>query len=485
MKTNFDKKNPKKVLGYLMASALVFFTGSVSATNHDVVIDSGNNSFSPASLTIDVGDSVTWTNDGGFHNVNGDLATYPSNADGSIYSGAASTSLTTYVWVCTTAGNYDYQCDPHAGQGMIGSIAANAPPTVLLITTTVCSSALEVRLTGPWWGWDPAGGPIAVDNGNGTFTFTFSPAPTANMEYLLVVDGVQENLLNAPHPDIDGDGYGDLWGCSPITDYWSYANRNWTAGSGDVNNTYATCGSCSDVYGCMDPNADNVDPAANVMDYSVCTYAVPGCTDATADNYNSAATTDDGSCTYPVVCALDELTVTLYDAYLDGGGSITVDGNVLTNSGASSSMVVCVDLSGCVDVTYTATDSWPFENSWDVTDASGAIIASGDDASGNVGSGCAVYGCTDPAANNYDPAANTDDGSCITCSDNFVSVVYSGGTWASEVSWDIVNSSGTSVLTGDATTNTTACLPNDCYTVLMYDAFGDGWGNSLQMVLVL
>ena len=29
---------------------------------------------------------------------------------------------------------------------------------------------------------------IAVDNGNGTWTFTFDPAPTADMEYLLVVD---------------------------------------------------------------------------------------------------------------------------------------------------------------------------------------------------------------------------------------------------------------------------------------------------------
>ena len=142
----------------------------------------------------------------------------------------------------------------------------------MLITTEVCATATEVRLTGPWWGWDPNGGPVAVDNGNGTWTFTFCPAPTADMEYLLVVDGVQENLINAPHPDIDGDGYGDLWGCAPITDYWSYANRQWVVGSGDVTNVYGTCGTCSDVYGCMDVTASNYDPNANVMDYSVCTY---------------------------------------------------------------------------------------------------------------------------------------------------------------------------------------------------------------------
>jgi hypothetical protein len=168
--------------------------------------------------------------------------------------------------------------------------------TALLVTTEVCASATEVRMTGPWWNWDPTGGPIAVDNGNGTWTFTFCPAPTADMEYLLVVDGVQEDLVNAPHPDIDGDTYGDLWGCAPITDYWSYANRQWIAGSGDVTNTYGTCGSCSDVYGCMDATASNYDSSATVMDYTVCTYCVYGCTDATQSNYDASATCDDGSC---------------------------------------------------------------------------------------------------------------------------------------------------------------------------------------------
>ena len=65
------------------------------------------------------------------------------------------------------------------------------PAQPLLITTSVCATATEVRLTGPFWGWDPAGGPIASDNGDGTWTFTFDPAPTVDMEYLLIVDGVQ------------------------------------------------------------------------------------------------------------------------------------------------------------------------------------------------------------------------------------------------------------------------------------------------------
>lgn len=109
----------------------------------------------------------------------------------------------------------------------------------LIITTEVCNSANEVRLTGPWWGWNPAGGPVAVNNGNGTWTFTLSPAPTADMEYLLVVDGVQENLISA----MQNGGT-----CAPVTDYFSYANRKWlTTDPLTISNTYGQCTACNNL----------------------------------------------------------------------------------------------------------------------------------------------------------------------------------------------------------------------------------------------
>ena len=137
---------------------------------------------------------------------------------------------------------------------------------VLTITTTVCDAASSVAMTGPWWGWDPAAGPVASDNGDGSWTFTFDPAPTDNMEYLLVVDGVQEDLVASSTASED-------WSCTPITDYWSYANRQWAVGSGDVSNVYGTCGVCSEI--------------------------VLGCMYANADNYNALANDDDGSCIFP------------------------------------------------------------------------------------------------------------------------------------------------------------------------------------------
>ena len=180
----------------------------------------------------------------------------------------------------------------------------------------------------------------------------------------------------------------------------------------------------------------------------------------------------------------DSVTVSLYDSYGDGGGSITVDGNVLNNSGASNSMVVCIDLSACTDVIYASTDSWSYENSWDVVDASGALLASGADASGNVGN-CApppVPGCMDPTATNYDPAADTDDGSCTyPCLDN--AVVYTAGSYAYENSWTITDCDGNILFSGDGTTGYDGCdvLPA-VYSLNLSDSYGDSWnGGSLSI----
>jgi len=57
--------------------------------------------------------------------------------------------------------------------------------------------------------------------------------------------------------------------------------------------------SCEFPSGCTDASATNYDAEA-VEDDGSCEYpSVPGCTDASATNYNSEATEDDGSCQYP------------------------------------------------------------------------------------------------------------------------------------------------------------------------------------------
>ncbi len=96
----------------------------------------------------------------------------------------------------------------------VGEGESQPGPTGVNLVLTTDGSA--VRLTGPWWGWDPNGGPEASDNGDGTWTVTLDPAPTENMEYLWVVDGVQENLIdNAANAECAAE----IDGGALITDY--------------------------------------------------------------------------------------------------------------------------------------------------------------------------------------------------------------------------------------------------------------------------
>ena len=165
-----------------------------------------------------------------------------------IYGTCGTCDDNSYYFGCTdsTAANYD----PNAS-GDDGSCILDAG--TLQVTATVCNytslNDSSVRLTGPWWSWDPTGGPVGIDNGDGTYTFTFDPAPTSDMEYLLVLDGVMEDIVSSNY-DENGDALENAdWSCTPVTDYWSYANRKWSVGSGDVSGiTYGSCsGSCPDL----------------------------------------------------------------------------------------------------------------------------------------------------------------------------------------------------------------------------------------------
>ena len=101
--------------------------------------------------------------------------------------------------------------------------------------TEVTGPATQVALTGPWAGnWDPGQAVSATDNGDGTWSVTIG-TPASNIEYLWIVNGAYENL-------IDNAQAGE--GCAPVTDYQNYANRVWTVGSGNPSVAYGQCQPC-------------------------------------------------------------------------------------------------------------------------------------------------------------------------------------------------------------------------------------------------
>jgi hypothetical protein len=87
-------------------------------------------------------------------------------------------------------------------------------------------------------------------------------------------------------------------------------------------------------------------------------------------------------------------------------------------------------------------------------------------------------GCTDSTATNFDPDATFDDGSCVYCTDNWVTITAGGGTWDAEITWELLASDGSGIVASGAAGTQNACLVDDCYTVNMFDSFGDGWNGA-------
>jgi len=168
----------KKLLLFLFC---IPFLG-IAQNSH--TINTSGNTFSPVNLTITVGDTVTWNNTVGFHNVNATQTTFPNNPDGfgNVVAGAG----WSFQWIFTMAGTYDYQCDPHA-PGMSGVIIANALPVA------GCTDILALNFDSL----------ATIDDGSCTYPL----APHANLFFSEYGEGSSDNKyfeIYNPTPDTVG-----------------------------------------------------------------------------------------------------------------------------------------------------------------------------------------------------------------------------------------------------------------------------------------
>jgi hypothetical protein len=218
-------------------------------------------------------------------------------------------------------------------------------------------------------------------------------------------DSWNGNVLSINGMDYTLDGVADDGENATVcvdVDTTSCISITWTTGSYVTETSWTLLDSSANLFA-----EGSAGSGAGV--FGECVY---GCTDEAYAEFNPLAQVDDASC-LTLLCAGDIVTLTMMDSYGDGGGSITIAGSTYNlTSGSSQDFGACVDLSVCTDVIYAATDNWSSENSWSVSDASGAILAEAGDASGSIGTGCATLGCMDPAAANYDMTATEDDNSC-------------------------------------------------------------------------
>lgn len=105
-------------------AGLIFFSGALlySQTGHSVSV--ANFSFTPSSISINVGDTVIWNWVGGTHTTTSDSTSGPNS-----WNSAISSSNKTYRHVITTPGTHRFYCMPHGGPGgtgMSGMITATA-----------------------------------------------------------------------------------------------------------------------------------------------------------------------------------------------------------------------------------------------------------------------------------------------------------------------------------------------------------------------
>ena len=108
---------------HIYSLILTFISLAAFATNHNVSVTS---SFTPSTLSINQGDTVTWTQASGTHNVNGNQSTFPGNP-ASFGSGSVAGGVWTYSYVFLSPGVYNYHCDPHSSF-MTGSITVSSTP---------------------------------------------------------------------------------------------------------------------------------------------------------------------------------------------------------------------------------------------------------------------------------------------------------------------------------------------------------------------
>jgi plastocyanin len=140
---------PRRALrSALLVLTLLAAPVAARAANVNVNVGGSGLIYSPSTVTIQAGDTVTWTNVGGTHNVASDTGAFrcANGCDGDGGNGAVSGSAWHATRQFNQAGTFGYHCDLHGapGSGMHGTVVVqDAPnpdtPGTLRFTSTAVS----------------------------------------------------------------------------------------------------------------------------------------------------------------------------------------------------------------------------------------------------------------------------------------------------------------------------------------------------------
>jgi len=140
------------LVGAAIVFAVVLAAGASPGTGPQPAAAASNTvtiqgfAFSPASLTVNVGDTVTWVNkDAGVqHSATSDTGVTPA-FDTNAFTGAADGSAASSAITFTTAGTFTYHCKVHPS--MHGTIVVQAQATATTTTTTTATATTTTTTT--------------------------------------------------------------------------------------------------------------------------------------------------------------------------------------------------------------------------------------------------------------------------------------------------------------------------------------------------
>ena len=178
----------------ILKTLILIFSFTIGQTTH--TINAGTYYYIPSELIINQGDIVEWINDGGLHDVNGNInsiSNVPFNNPESFDSPPTSTvGDVIYTHQFTIPGTYYYDCSvgSHAINGMTGSIIVNSNTVVDIIVNSDDHNTLEAAVIAA---------ELADDlSSDGPFT-VFAPTDDA---FNLLPEGTVTTLLEDPTGDL-------------------------------------------------------------------------------------------------------------------------------------------------------------------------------------------------------------------------------------------------------------------------------------------
>ncbi len=172
----------------VIAAALL--PGANCLADDVTVTANGNFTFSPSTVTINAGDTVTFRNGGGFHNVAADDGSFRC-ADGCGSSGGASSSNWQFTHTFDEPGSYGYHCEVHGqpGSGMYGTVIVRAGSGTAPIP-------LGGYMSGGWYDPASSGQGFLMDFTSTSSTLVaiwFTFAPDGSGPYWIYAQGPYDN----------------------------------------------------------------------------------------------------------------------------------------------------------------------------------------------------------------------------------------------------------------------------------------------------